>query len=81
MGGWTHLYAPVEIFDITPQRGSIAGGTLVEIIGRGFHEEVEFTFEDRALEVVEVIDAQTVLARTPAHRPGWISLRAQSALS
>ena len=46
--------------DITPQRGSIAGGTLVEIIGRGFHEEVEFTFEDRALEVVEVIDAQTV---------------------
>jgi hypothetical protein len=72
------FFQPIEIYDVSPERGSIAGGTLVEIVGRGFDETVRFTFEDRALEIVEFRDDQHVLARTPEHRPGWISLKAES---
>ncbi len=72
------FYRRVEIYDVAPGRGSIAGGTLVEIVGRGFDVDTTFDFEGEALEVVEVVDDEHVLARTPTSRPGWVSLSANS---
>ncbi|MEE2755310.1 MAG: IPT/TIG domain-containing protein [Myxococcota bacterium] len=72
------FYAPIEIYDVSPARGSVAGGTRVAIVGRGFDESTRFSFEDRELDVIELIDDQNVVARTPAHRAGWISLKAES---
>ena len=72
------FYDSVEVYDIAPARGSIAGGAVVEITGRGFDENTRFSFEGVELRVVEVLDSETVLAITPENRSGWVSLRAES---
>ncbi len=72
------FYRRVEVYDLSPERGSVAGGTLVEIIGRGLEEETVFEFEGEALEVVELVDEGQVFARTPNSRPGWVSLTART---
>ncbi len=72
------FYSPIEIYDVSPARGGVAGGTRVAIVGRGFEVSTRFSFEDRDLEVIELIDEQNVIARTPEHRAGWISLKAES---
>ena len=38
------FYDAVEVFDVVPPRGSIAGGAVIEITGRGFFEGVEFSW-------------------------------------
>ena len=73
-----YFYRRVEIYDVAPARGGVAGGTLIEIVGRGFDVDTTFDFEGEALEVVEVVDSEHVLARTPINRPGWVSLTARS---
>ena len=75
------LFKRVEIYDVSPPRGGIAGGTLVDIIGTGFDDETRFVFEDRELVVEERLGDQHIIARTPRHRAGWISLTAESAFA
>ncbi|MGC6417080.1 MAG: IPT/TIG domain-containing protein [Bradymonadia bacterium] len=75
------FFKRVEIYDVSPPRGGIAGGTLVDIIGTGFDDETRFVFEDRELVVEERLSDQHIIARTPRHRAGWISLTAESAFA
>ena len=77
---WRVHFQTHRIYDVSPPRGGIASGTLVDIVGTGFDEETRFVFEDREL-LVEAASDQHVVARTPRHRMRWISLTAESAFA
>lgn len=71
-------YLPVEIFDIRPPRGSVSGGTVVEVLGRGFAEPVDLMLDGVPLLDVELIDDQRVVGRTPPSRSGLVTLTAET---
>lgn len=54
------------VSSIVPSRGAIAGNTYVVIRGRGFYGDVSVFFGDFEAPVVEVVDAATLVVRTPA---------------
>ncbi|MCA9540807.1 MAG: IPT/TIG domain-containing protein, partial [Myxococcales bacterium] len=74
------FFAAIDLFDIAPRRGSIAGGTLVEVVGQGFTPGMRLIFEDDDLEVIDVDEfGERAVARTPPGRAGWVSLRGRTA--
>lgn len=71
------FYRAIEVFDLSPDRGHVAGGTLVELIGRGFAPDMVVEFDLSEAEVIEVDDAgETALLLTPSGRRGRVSVRA-----
>ncbi|MFH0945751.1 MAG: IPT/TIG domain-containing protein [Planctomycetota bacterium] len=62
-------YAPVTLADVTPDGGSIAGGTTIVILGSGFSGSppgtTTVTVGGRAAAEVTVVDDQTVTALLP----------------
>lgn len=75
--GLTYFEA-IDVFDVRPPRGAVAGGTVVELVGRGFTEDMELSFDGQALELVELVDGERAFARTPPGRPGFVALRAST---
>ena len=71
-GGLT-FFQRVDIYTLRPSRGAVAGGTLVEVLGEGFTEDMNLTLDGEPFSVVEYIDAATVWALTPPGRPGQVS--------
>lgn len=69
------FFVDVEIFTITPEYGSQAGGTLIEIEGSGFSEETEFKLGDVPVEVLSVT-ATAVVGKTGSSQPGLVDLYA-----
>lgn len=67
--GYTYT-EPLEVFGLKPVRGSIAGGTYVEVYGRGFVGSPTVTFDGQPAADVQVVDAQTITLRTPPHPSG-----------
>lgn len=61
---------PLNVFGLTPIRGSLAGNTYVVFTGRGFVGNIEVSFDDTAASEVQILDSQTLSARTPPHAPG-----------
>ncbi len=67
----------VDVFDLTPDRGGVAGGTLVQLVGRGFTPRMTIELDQRRAEVVSVTaDGESALVRTPEGRRGRVALRA-----
>ncbi|MGM0556449.1 MAG: IPT/TIG domain-containing protein, partial [Myxococcota bacterium] len=64
----------LEVYGLTPVRGSVAGNTYVEIRGRGFIGPVDVTFGGDAAASVQVLDAQTLAVRTPPHASGAVDV-------
>ncbi len=69
-------FEEIEVFDVRPGRGAVAGGTVVQLIGRGFTDAMVLSFDERPLELLEVSDGEHALARTPPGRAGRVSLLA-----
>ncbi len=68
------FHEDLEVFGISPVRGSSAGGTYVEVRGRGFTGDMGVTFGQNAGQDVELLDSQTVSVRTPPHDPETVDV-------
>ena len=65
----------LHIYGFSPVRGAVAGGTLVEIRGRGFLQgQVEALFDNQPALSVSVLDSQTLAVRTPPHASGPVTV-------
>lgn len=71
------FYEKIEVFDVRPARGARSGGTLVQLIGRGFAEDMRLEFDGAPLVIDEVIGSDEAYARTPPGLPGMVGLLAR----
>lgn len=58
-----------QIENIFPQRGPVAGGTIVTIEGTDFRTGIEVLFDGMAATILEQ-DKTTIIVKTPASTPG-----------
>lgn len=70
------LDEPVTINSIVPNRGVVAGGTRVRIVGTGFGAGIQFRFDNRQCADVIVESPNRATCVTPAHLPGPIDILA-----
>lgn len=71
------FFEKIEVFDVRPARGARSGGTLVQLIGRGFAEDMRLEFDGAPLIIDEVISTDEAFARTPPGRPGTVGMLAR----
>lgn len=65
----------LEVYGLTPVRGSIAGNTYVEIRGRGFIDSrMNVQFGGSNAKSIRVLDTQTLAVRTPRHDPASVDV-------
>ena len=70
-GGGTGPTGPAPtLIAISPQSGTIDGGTAVKLTGTNFVTGATVTFGSTAATGVDVVDASTITALTPAHPAG-----------
>ena len=69
--------APVEIGAVEPARGTVTGGTRVEIRGAGFLPGARVFFGDRQAHRVRVISLNVVEAYTPDGELGPVDVRVE----
>lgn len=69
------FFVDVEVYAVTPDYGSQAGGTLIEIEGVGFTEETTFMLGEVPVDVMSVT-SNLVVAMTGASQPGRVDLQA-----
>ncbi|MBU0554003.1 IPT/TIG domain-containing protein [Myxococcota bacterium] len=72
-GGLT-FFREVDIYQLTPARGAVSGGTWVEIQGAGFTQGMSLRLNGQALQDLVVLDEQRAAARTPPGRLGPANL-------
>jgi hypothetical protein len=60
---------------VQPERGAIAGGTLVTVLGSGFGEGTIVSFGENKAKDIKVIDSHTLSCRTPKATPGVVDVR------
>ncbi|MCC6335787.1 MAG: IPT/TIG domain-containing protein, partial [Myxococcales bacterium] len=63
-GAFTYL-EPLSIGRVQPERGAIAGGTLVTVLGAGFGDATVVSFGSARAKDLKVIDSHTLTCRTP----------------
>ncbi|MFN3202148.1 MAG: IPT/TIG domain-containing protein [Bradymonadia bacterium] len=71
--GYTY-FETLNLFAVSPERGSVAGGTVVTLVGTGFTADMEVDFGGLALQQLEIIDESTVIGVTPANTSGPITV-------
>ncbi len=80
LDGALTYFEDVQILDVRPGRGSVAGGTLVELVGRGFSDGMALTLDGTAMDDLAVEEGgERAFARTPPGRAGFAALRVQTA--
>lgn len=74
--GCEEATGPMEIYDINPRRGSSGGEQAVQITGANFRPDLGYAvyFGTERAGQVTILDAHTLLVRTPAHDVGAISV-------
>ncbi len=68
----------IEIWGFTPIRGAVAGGTYVEVRGKGFFGEIGVTLDGADGTSVRRLDRNNVTFETPPHAPGEADLEVTS---
>jgi len=63
-GAFTYL-EPLSIGRVQPERGAIAGGTLVTVLGAGFGDATVVSFGSAKAKDLKVVDSHTLTCRTP----------------
>lgn len=58
------------VSSMTPVRGAVAGGTYVELRGRGFIGDLDVTFGTEDALNITILDSQTLAVRTPPNASG-----------
>jgi uncharacterized cupredoxin-like copper-binding protein len=73
---FTYTVPPLAIHAVDPAAGPVSGGTIVTIRGTGFTTAVQtfVTFGGAAATNVQVLDAVTLRATTPAHAAGSVNV-------
>jgi hypothetical protein len=66
---------PLSIGRVQPERGAIAGGTLVTVYGAGFGDSTVVRFGAFAAKDIKVVDAHTLTCRTPKANVGVVDVR------
>lgn len=66
---------PIELFAIDPNRGPIAGDTQMLLFGSGFSVDTEVLINGRRAEGLDFVDAETLIARTPANPAGTYDVK------
>ncbi len=56
----------LSVFQVEPNRGAIAGNTLVTVLGEGFGSGTAVDFGGRRAKDIKVLNARTLICRTPA---------------
>lgn len=79
-GGYTY-FQTLELIAVIPDRGSVAGGTVLQVSGTGFVPGVALDLGGQLIEEVEFIDETTLLAVTPASTPGPVDVRLSTEFS
>jgi hypothetical protein len=72
-GAFTYL-APPTVSSVSPNNGSLAGGTVVTITGTSFAAGATVTFGSTAAANVVVVNATTLTATTPAGSAGAVTV-------
>jgi hypothetical protein len=62
---------------VQPERGAIAGGTLVTVLGSGFGESTVVSFGANKAKDVKVIDSHTLSCRTPKGDVGTVDVKVE----
>jgi hypothetical protein len=70
----TCIFPAFTVTGITPQSGSISGGTPVAITGNAFAAGATVTIGGAAATSVNVVNGTTITAVTPAHATGAVSV-------
>ncbi|MFB6264144.1 MAG: IPT/TIG domain-containing protein [Bradymonadaceae bacterium] len=68
----------VEIWGFSPVRGAIAGGTYVEVRGKGFIGRVSAELDGSSVNGIRRIDRNNLFFYTPSHPTGTAELTVQS---
>ena len=71
VGGY-RFTAPAVVTDLIPGRGSIAGGTVLTVRGRGFHSDPQVRLGTAACTDTQIIDQATIRCVTAPHIEGAV---------
>ena len=74
-----HQTTPPQVWYAMPWEGPTAGGTDVDIFGAGFAPGMTVEFGGTAATNVTFIDSGHIVATTPAHFGGWVSVKVTKA--
>ncbi len=69
----------ISIGRVQPDRGAIAGGTLVNVLGAGFGEDTVVKFGAFHAKDVKIIDSHTLTCRTPKGDIGSVEVKVERA--
>ncbi len=72
--GFTYL-EPLSIGRVQPERGAIAGGTLVTVLGSGFGDSTTVSFGQFKAKDLKFVDSHTITCRTPKSSVGVVDVR------
>jgi len=76
-GAFTFGSDQPSLIAVSPFRGSIAGGTLVAVVGSALDRADSITFGGAPAQVVSTADPARVLVRTPPGSPGPVDVTAR----
>ena len=68
------LIAAVKIKELSPEKGSIRGGTLVTIKGTGFSNSATVSVDGVLVTPISPTGSTKIVIRTPAHAKGTVSI-------
>ncbi|PZR18544.1 MAG: hypothetical protein DI536_01300 [Archangium gephyra] len=68
---------PLSIGRVQPERGAIAGNTLVTVLGSGFGESMLIRFGANVAKDFKFIDSHTVTCRTPKASVGVVDVKVE----
>ena len=68
------LPAPPQLTAVSPQTGPTAGGTVVELIGKGFEDGMTVLFGSVLSDNVTVASATSAMVVTPPHAKGAVDI-------
>ena len=74
-------YTPVDVTQVSPVIGPIAGGNTVTITGIGFTSGSTVSFGTTAATSVTFVSSTTLTAVAPAHSTGQVSVTRQASLA
>ena len=74
-----HQTAPPQLWYTMPYCGPPSGGTDVDIFGAGFAEGMTAEFGGTPATSVTFVDTGHIVATTPAHSGGWVSVKVTKA--
>lgn len=74
--GFTFL-EPLSIGRVQPERGAIAGNTLVTVLGSGFGDSMVVKFGQYNAKDLKFIDSHTITCRTPKGSVGVVDVRVE----